>query len=55
MDVNNTTRFNVGGWRNALTYGFDAFQDDVKTSDSRGNSNVTTPSGLRTVSVASCS
>jgi len=50
IDVNNTTRFNVGGWRNALTYGFDAFQDDVTTSDSRGNSNITTPSGQRTVS-----
>ena len=37
-------------WRNALTYGFDAFQDNVKTSDSRGNSNITTPGGLRTVS-----
>ncbi len=50
IDVNNTTRFNVGGWRNALTYGFDAFQDDVKTFDSRGNSNITTPNGQRTVS-----
>ncbi|MEO8318470.1 MAG: TonB-dependent hemoglobin/transferrin/lactoferrin family receptor [Bradyrhizobium sp.] len=50
IDVNNTTRFRVGDWLNALTYGFDAFQDDVATSDSRGNSNVTTPSGLRTVS-----
>jgi hemoglobin/transferrin/lactoferrin receptor protein len=50
IDINNTTRFNVGDWRNALTYGFDAFQDDVKTFDSRGNSNVTTPSGQRTVS-----
>jgi len=50
IDVNNTTRFNVGDWRNALTYGFDAFQDDVKTFDSRGNSNITTPSGQRTVS-----
>ncbi len=50
FDVNNTTRFNVGDWRNALTYGFDAFQDDVTTTDSRGNSNITTPSGLRTVS-----
>ena len=50
IDVNNTTRFNVGDWRNAVTLGVDAFQDDVKTSDSRGNSNVTTPSGLRTVS-----
>jgi hemoglobin/transferrin/lactoferrin receptor protein len=50
VDVNNTTRFNVGDWRNAVTYGFDAFRDDVVTSDSRGNSNITTPSGVRTVS-----
>jgi hemoglobin/transferrin/lactoferrin receptor protein len=50
IDVNNTTRFNVGDWRNAVTLGVDAFQDDVKTFDSRGNSNITTPSGLRTVS-----
>jgi hemoglobin/transferrin/lactoferrin receptor protein len=50
IDVNNTTRFNVGDWRNAFTVGFDAFQDDVRTFDSRGNSNITTPSGLRTVS-----
>jgi hemoglobin/transferrin/lactoferrin receptor protein len=50
IDVNNTTRFNVGNWRNAFTVGFDAFQDDVATTDSRGNSNITTPSGLRTVS-----
>ncbi|MEH2529374.1 hemoglobin/transferrin/lactoferrin receptor protein [Bradyrhizobium sp. AZCC 1588] len=50
IDVNNTTRFNVGDWRNAVTFGLDAFQDDVKTFDSRGNSNITTPSGLRTVS-----
>ena len=50
IDVNNTTRFRVGDWLNALTYGFDAFQDAVSTSDSRGNSNVTTPGGLRTVS-----
>ena len=50
IDANNTTRFNVGDWRNALTVGFDAFQDDVITTDSRGNSNITTPSGIRTVS-----
>jgi hemoglobin/transferrin/lactoferrin receptor protein len=50
IDVNNTTRFNVGDWRNALTYGFDAFQDDVRTFDRRGNSNITTPGGQRTVS-----
>ncbi|WP_454616994.1 TonB-dependent hemoglobin/transferrin/lactoferrin family receptor [Bradyrhizobium cenepequi] len=50
VDANNTTRFNFGDWRNALTYGFDAFQDDVTTADGRGNSNITTPGGLRTVS-----
>ncbi|WP_441238369.1 TonB-dependent hemoglobin/transferrin/lactoferrin family receptor [Bradyrhizobium sp. 930_D9_N1_4] len=50
FDANNTTRFNVGDWRNAVTYGVDAFQDDVITKDSRGNSNITTPSGIRTVS-----
>jgi len=50
IDVYNTTRFNVGDWRNAVTLGIDAFQDDVSTKDSRGNSNITTPSGLRTVS-----
>ena len=36
VDVNNTTRFDVGDWRNAVTYGVDAFQDDVVTSDSAG-------------------
>ncbi len=50
IDVNNTTRFNVGDWRNAVTYGFDAFRDDVATNDARGNSEITTPSGVRTVS-----
>ncbi|MEH2482676.1 hemoglobin/transferrin/lactoferrin receptor protein [Nitrobacteraceae bacterium AZCC 2146] len=50
VDVNNTSRFDYGNWRNAVTYGFDAFQDTVTTSDSRGNSNITTPSGERTVS-----
>lgn len=50
VDVNNTTRFNVGDWRNAVTYGFDAFRDDVATNDARGNSEITTPSGVRNVS-----
>lgn len=50
IDANNTTRFDVGDWRNALTWGLDAFQDDVGTTDSRGNSNITTPSGIRNVS-----
>src|SRR5882757_5630001 len=50
IDVNNTSRFNFGDWRNAVTYGFDAFRDDVTTFDGRGNSNITTPGGRRTVS-----
>jgi hemoglobin/transferrin/lactoferrin receptor protein len=50
IDVNNTTRFNVGDFRNAVTVGFDAFKDDVSTTDSRGNSNITTPGGHRMVS-----
>ena len=50
VDVNNTSRFDYGNWRNAVTYGVDAFNDKVTTSDSRGNSNITTPSGERTVS-----
>ena len=33
-----------------MTYGVDAFNDEVATFDSRGNSNVTTPGGERTVS-----
>ncbi|MCA6123106.1 TonB-dependent hemoglobin/transferrin/lactoferrin family receptor [Bradyrhizobium sp. WSM 1704] len=50
LDVNNTSRFNFGDWRNAVTYGFDTFRDDVETFDQRGNSNITTPGGQRTVS-----
>lgn len=50
LDVNNTSRFDIGNWQNAVTYGFDIFNDDVRTTDSRGNSNITTPSGSRTVS-----
>ena len=50
IDVHNTARFNFGDWRNAVTYGVDAFQDKVNTFDSRGNSNITTPGGRRTVS-----
>ncbi len=49
FDVNNTSRFGYGDWRGALTIGADAFNDKVATSDSRGNSNITTPSGERTV------
>lgn len=50
IDANNTSKFELGNWRTALTYGVDAFNDKVTTTDSRGNSNITTPSGERTVS-----
>ena len=50
FDVNNTSRIAIGGWENAFTYGVDGFQDEVDSSDSRGNSNITTPGGKRTVS-----
>lgn len=50
FDVHNTSRFNVGSLRNAFTYGVDLFNDKVTTKDTRGNSNITTPSGERTVS-----
>ncbi|WP_315834122.1 TonB-dependent hemoglobin/transferrin/lactoferrin family receptor [Bradyrhizobium prioriisuperbiae] len=52
IDLNNTSRFAIGEWRNALTYGVDGFLDNVSTFDKSGNSNVTTPSGQRTVSGA---
>lgn len=49
FDVHNTSRFEIGDWRNALTYGADGFRDEVKTFDAHGNSNITTPGGERTV------
>lgn len=49
FDLHNTSRFETGNWRHAFTYGFDGFQDKVSTYDDSGNSNVTTPSGKRTV------
>jgi len=49
FDFSNTSRVAVGGWENAFTYGIDGFQDDVATADTRGNSNITTPGGKRTV------
>ena len=49
FDFNNTSRVAVGNWENAFTYGIDGFQDDVSSADTRGNSNITTPGGKRTV------
>jgi hemoglobin/transferrin/lactoferrin receptor protein len=50
LDLHNTTRADFGGLRNAFTYGIDGFQDEVTSRDFRGNGNVTTPSGKRTIS-----
>jgi hemoglobin/transferrin/lactoferrin receptor protein len=50
VDVHNTSRFETGSWRHAITYGLDAFQDRVGTQDQTGTSDVTTPPGKRTVS-----
>ena len=52
FDAHNTSRFETGTWNHAITYGGDLFQDKVKVNDFRGNSDVTTPSGTRTVSGA---
>jgi hemoglobin/transferrin/lactoferrin receptor protein len=52
FDLHNTSRFETGAWNHAITYGGDLFQDQVKLTDLRGNSDVTTPSGRRTVSGA---
>ena len=49
FDFSNTSRVAIGSWENAFTYGVDGFQDDVSSADTRGNSNITTPSGKRTV------
>ena len=52
FDINNTTRFDLGGPTLALTYGADHFQDRVNTYDQFGNGDETTPSGKRAVSGA---
>ena len=49
IDVHNTSRFDTGPIRHALTYGVDGFRDKVDTS---GFGVVFTPSGERTVSGA---
>jgi hemoglobin/transferrin/lactoferrin receptor protein len=47
FDTRNTSRFDLGPWRHALTYGADGFRDEVNTT---GFGTVFTPSGERTVS-----
>jgi hemoglobin/transferrin/lactoferrin receptor protein len=52
FDVYNTSRFDTGAVRHALTYGGDYFRDDVQNNDPTGNGEVLTPNGQRTVSGA---
>lgn len=47
VDVNNTTRFDLGAVKMAVTYGVDAFQDQVRTYDPNSNGDETTPRGRR--------
>ena len=50
FDVHNTSRFDWGAFRNALTVGGDLFQDKVKVNDPSGTGDLFTPNGERTVS-----
>lgn len=49
FDVFNTSRFNFGAAKLAITYGGDGFEDKVVTSDTFGNGDELTPGGRRTV------
>lgn len=48
-DIHNTSRFDIGPLRNAITYGVDVFHDDVRVVDPGGAQDAFTPSGGRTV------
>lgn len=50
FDVHNTSRFDTGDLRHAVTYGGDWFRDTVENEDATGSGEVTTPNGERTVS-----
>lgn len=47
FDFHNTSRFEIGDWRHAFTYGVDGFRDTVSTG---GFDTVFTPNGTRSVS-----
>ena len=53
IDPNNTSRWESGPWRAALTVGGDAFRDEVTVLDPSGTGDFFTPNGQRTVSGAS--
>ncbi len=52
FDANNTSRWESGPWRTALTIGGDAFRDEVTVIDPSGTGDFFTPNGQRTVSGA---
>lgn len=52
VDANNTSRFESGPFRTALTIGGDAFRDEVTVVDPTGTGDFFTPNGQRTVSGA---
>ena len=49
FDTHNTSRFDIGPVRNALTYGGDYFKDRVNVIDATGTADLFTPSGEREV------
>jgi hemoglobin/transferrin/lactoferrin receptor protein len=49
FDIFNTSRFNFGPAKLAVTYGADGFEDKVVTSDPNGGGDELTPGGRRTV------
>jgi hemoglobin/transferrin/lactoferrin receptor protein len=52
FDINNTSRFDWGPFRNALTVGGDGFRDDVSISSTGDPGSALTPGGTRKVSGA---
>lgn len=48
-DINNTSRFDTGAFRHAVTYGGDWFRDRVNVVDPTGTGDLFTPNGERTV------
>ncbi len=49
FDVNNTSRFDTGAFRHALTVGGDWFRDQVNVTDPTGTGDLFTPNGQREV------
>lgn len=49
FDINNTSRFDTGAFRHAVTVGGDWFRDTVKVIDATGTGDLFTPNGEREV------